>query len=408
MAHTRLVDMEDTTNDIPTTGDEPVTSDEQPTAEAEDHPAAVESTSPIPLERERPKRRPLVSRTLIAILLGGASLIALALALATWYVSGIGIPVPDVTGVQEGVARARLAQAGLEVSTVERRFDVEPEGTVLSQNPRHGARLPRGGTVALVVSGGTEEFRMPDVIGMGINVARAQLEQSGLVVKIEAVDSDQPSDTVLETIPAPGALVRTSDIVRVRIAAEGSASQALLPFALQSSVFVIDPVPAEGTDVDPALEVSRRLRSLLEASGAQVIVTRSVAESQTPVAARAQKVSQAGGSVTAFIGLEIVDESPAGIGLLVPREGVQPDAQVTASVELADALLGNLAELDQSVTEGVLGSDPVVAATSAPAVRIRLGALASREDVAAFRDPSWSDTIARAIYRALGTEFSGP
>lgn len=395
--HTTLVNMEDTDNN-----------NEQLSESTPEEPLEIRETTMPLVERERPPRRPLVSRTLIAVGLGGAALLAIVLAVATWYVSGIGLIVPDVVGVQEGVARTRLAQAGLGVSTVERRFDIEPEGTVLSQSPGEGARLPRGGTVGLVVSAGTEEFIMPDVTGMGINVARAQLEQSGLVVRIEAVESDQPSDTVIETIPAPGSLVRTSDIVRVRIASDGNASEALLPFALQGRVFVLDPLPAIGADVDPALEVSRRLRSLLEASGAQVIVTRSVTETDAPAAARAQRAGESASGLTALIGLDVVPEVPTGLGVLVPAEGSLPEPQVRASENLADELVRILAEQHGQVTRASLNSDPVIAATSAPAVRVRLGALASREDVAAFRDPTWSDSVARSIYRALGEQYAGP
>ncbi|MDY0088144.1 MAG: PASTA domain-containing protein [Coriobacteriia bacterium] len=343
---------------------------------------------------------------MLGTVLGVAALIALTLAFGTYYVTGIGFEVPDVTGLEEGVARARLAQAGLKVSTVERRFDPSPEGTVLSQSPLSGTRLPRGGGVGLVVSAGTEEFSMPDVVGMGINVARAQLEQAGLVVKIEAVDSDQPVDTVLETIPAAGSAVRTSDIVRVRIATNRGVSEALLPFAFQGMTFVIDPVSVKGAQVDSPLEVARRLRSLLEASGASVVVTRSVAETDTPVATRAQRAAETTGSIVALVGLDIVAETPAGMGVLTPDAATLPSAQVTASEEFADVLIGMLGGQGMNAARAQAGSDPVMAATSAPAVRVRLGALASREDMAAFLDPAWSDTVARAIYRALGERYA--
>ncbi|MBW6468458.1 MAG: PASTA domain-containing protein [Coriobacteriia bacterium] len=372
---------------------------------------AVEETPdavPVVLvERDRPRRRPLVPRAVWAGVLGVTAVFALLVAVGMWYVSGIGIPVPDVTGIQEGVARARLAQAGLAVSTVERRFDPEPQGTVLSQNPSFGARLPRGGAVALVVSAGTEEFVMPDVIGQGINVARAQLEQAGLVVRIEAVDSEQPADTVLETIPAPGVTVRTSDVVRLRVASDGTASSALLPFALQGMVFVIDPEPIEGSEVDPAMEVSRRLRSLLEASDAQVVVTRQAGEVDIELATRAQRAAEASAPVTVLIGLDVMPQAPVGLGVLVPGDDTLPATQVEASARFADVLIEVLSEQEDGVTRAMLGSDPVAAATAAPVVRVRLGSLDSREDAAAFRDPGWSDGIARAIYRAIGEHFAG-
>lgn len=363
-------------------------------------------TPALVIERERPRRRPLVPRSLLAVVLGATAAVALGISLITWYVAGVGILVPDVTDITEGVARARLAQAGLAVSTVERRFDIRPAGTVLAQEPGEGTRLPRGGTVALVVSAGTEEFVMPDVTGVDITVARGQLEQRGLVVKIEAVDSDEPSDTVIETIPAPGVTVRTSDIVRVRIASDGTASTALLPFPLERAVFVIDPQPVSAEDIDPPMEVARRLRSLLEASGARVVITRSVSEGDMTLADRAQRAAETTSTVTAVIGLDVARDAPTGVGIAVPGEGTVPPTQVDASQDLAEGLAVIFGEAGTAATLGTLGSDPVAAATSAPAIRVRLGAFESREDAAAFRDPSWSDTVARAIYRSLGERFA--
>lgn len=246
---------------------------------------------------------------------------------------------------------------------------------------------------------------MPDVVGKGVNVARAQLEQSGLVVRIETVDSDLPRDTVLETIPAPRAIVRTSDIVRVRVAAPYEPSDLLMPFELRGTLFVIDPAPVPGGEGDPPLEVTRRLRSLLEASGATVIVTRTVTETDTPLATRAQRAQAASAAVTAVVGFDVVAEAPPGLGVAVPGPGDLPPAQLAGSESLADNAVRVLTELGTPVPRALLGSDPVAAATSAPIVRITLGALASREDVAAFRDPRWSDSVARSVYRTLGERY---
>jgi N-acetylmuramoyl-L-alanine amidase len=47
----------------------------------------------------------------------------------------------------------------------------------------------------------------------------------------------------------------------------------------------------------------------------------------------------------------------------------------------------------------------VLGAADTPWARIQLGSYASREDAAKFADPNWEDTIARAIYRALGALY---
>ncbi len=359
------------------------------------------------VSRERLPRRALLSRATALAVLGSFVLLLLIVAAIVWYGTGMLVTVPDITGIQEGVARTRLGQNGLTVASVERRFDAQPAGTVLLQDPASGVRVRRGSGVALVVSAGTEEFSMPDVIGLGIVVARAQLEQRGLVVHIEAVESDAAPDTVLETIPAPGATVRTSDVVRVRIASEESVPSVLLPFPLHDEVFVIDPSPVPSGEVDAPLEATRRLRSLLEAAGARVVVTRSVTDTDVAPAARAQRAAETTPSITAVIGIDATDSAPGGLAVLVPeQEGVAGDRFAVSSL-LADEIIDVLGQPDSPVQRVVLPPDPVANAVSSPLVRVRLGSFAVREDTAAFRDPTWSDSVAQAIYRALGRQFSG-
>lgn len=356
------------------------------------------------VDRERPRRRPLVPRVVFLGAAAFAVLASVAIAFGGWALAGASVAVPDVTGLTEGVARTRIAQAGLTLGSVERRFDEQPAGTVLSQFPDAELLVRRGTSVALVVSAGTEEFVMPDVLGLGITVARGLLEQAGLVVRIEAVESEEPIDTVVETVPAPGARVRTSEIVRVRIAAEGTTTSALLPFRMEGLLFVIDPAPPANGDVDITFEVSRRLRSLVEASGGRVVVTRSANETDAPAPVRAERAVETTEGVTAFIGLDAPEMAPGGLAVLV-RDAQPPGTPDPISAILQDALVATLSELDVPVQRVSLEQDVVSEGFGVPAARVRLGALAVNEDVAAFRDPTWSDGIARAIYRALGERF---
>ncbi len=356
------------------------------------------------VDRPRPERAPLIPRRTVIFAAAALGVFLLLVAGAIFYLATLRVTVPDLAGLTEGVARTRLARVGLEISTVERRFDPLPAGTVLSQDPPPDTVVTRGGGVALVVSAGTEEFPMPDVVGMSVNVARAQLEQRGLVVRIEPVPSDLPVDTVLETLPAPGATVRTSDIVRVRIAAESTASDALLPYRLQDTLFVLDPSPGLPGEVDASFEVTRRLRSLLEASGASVVVLRSVNETELASAVRTERAAEVTATVTALIGIDAMTQPPGGFAV-VSIEGV-PEGGPT--LRLIDEVATILAEGDRPVVKAVLGSDPVLDAVEAPGVRVRVGSYAVPEDLAAFRDPTWSDTVARALYRALGERFGAP
>lgn len=356
------------------------------------------------VDRPRHPRRRLIPKSTIAAVAGVILTFALIIGAGIWYTTNQRVSVPNLIGLSEGVARTQLAREGLHISSVERRFNESPAGTVLSQDPGEGSIVSRGSGIALVVSGGTEEFLMPDVTGLSITVARAQLEQRGLVVRIEAVPSEEASDTVLETIPAAGATVRTSDIVRIRIAAVGTASSALLPFELQERVFILDPAPGLPGEVDASLEVVRRLRSLLEASGARVVVTRSVTETEVALATRVERAAETTTSVTAFISIEAAVDPPGGLAV-IDLDGVPAGGP---SRRLSDEVVRFLGEDERPVLRSTVAIDPLLEAVAAPSVRVRIGSYGVPEDTAAFRDPSWSDTVARSLYRALGERFSGP
>ncbi len=64
------------------------------------------------------------------------------------------LPVPDVVGLEEGPARAKLLEAGLLVGEVQFRASSSPAGTVLAATPPAGSLLAASGTVSLVISDG--------------------------------------------------------------------------------------------------------------------------------------------------------------------------------------------------------------------------------------------------------------
>jgi hypothetical protein len=311
------------------------------------------------------------------------------------------VSVPDVVGLEQEVALILLEESGLTPDVAEELFDPAPKGTVLEQSPTPGADLPRGSSVRLVVSAGTEEFALPDVIGSNVRIAQAQLEQLGLVVRIDTVESEAASDTVVMSNPAPGATVRSSDIVRLTISGQSAATPALLPYGLETVSFVIDPAPVPPGSVDAPAEVARRLQSLLEASGARVMLTRSTTTSDTTEAARAASVT---GVWTAVIGIDVRATGEPGLSVLILSTGVSP-AVASGSQEMARVLAEQLSQDGTAVEVGTLESDQVLLLSGSPGVRIQLGALSSPEDTAAFRDPAWSDTTARAIYQAVGERF---
>jgi hypothetical protein len=353
------------------------------------------------VDRVRPLRRRLIPKEVFVY--SAAALGALVLvAVVVGYVSGKRMmPVPDVVGLEEPAAMQRLEELGLAGEVVERLFNPAPAGTVLEQTPDGGSELTEGSAVQLVVSAGTEEFELPDVLGVNVRIARAQLEERGLVVKIDTIESDLPSDTVVMTNPSPGATVRTSDIVRLTVSGQGSATSALLPYPLDNTSFVIDPSDVPPGSIDAPAEVARRLQSLLEASGAQVLITRSANSTDTTEMGRASVVT---GTWTAVVGLDVSQTGDPGLAVLTLSTGQSP-AIASASAGMAEALISGLGRTGADVSTGQLEQDQVLLLSGSAGVRVRLGSASDPADASAFRDPAWSDELARVVYQAIGERF---
>jgi len=350
------------------------------------------------LERVRPLRPPLVSQAVWIAL--GAAVVAVALIIAAFatFSAMSRVAVPDVTGTSLGVARARLAQVGLKATVAERRFSTLPVDQVIAQRPGFGTQAQRGDTVMLVVSGGSEEFRMPDVVGDGMVLAKGVLEARGLIVAIDEVISDNASDTVLASTPAAGAIVRTGDTVRLQVATSRVPGVQLQPYSLKGVGIIIDPdVPIAGA-TDVSMDVARRLGALLEASGASVTLLRTGSTGQNADSDRARKAAES--TATVAVGLTVKANGQAGrVAMYSPTAVV---SQVATSGALAEQVAAELARSAPPAATQSVGGDNVFDAVRIPWTRVQLGVATQRADQSAFTDPDWADAVARSIYTALG------
>ncbi len=126
------------------------------------------------------------------------------------------VEVPGVVGMPLEQALDELEALGLVGDVVEERFDEQvPEGAIVEQLPRAGETVLRGDQVRLVVSKGGRPFALPDVRGQKQAEARALLEELGLVVEVETVDTvfSFRRGNVADTNPPPGTQVRRGDEV---------------------------------------------------------------------------------------------------------------------------------------------------------------------------------------------------
>ncbi len=118
-----------------------------------------------------------------------------------------GPAVPDVTGMIEAEARAKLEIEGF-VMKVEHEFsDTVPEKKIISQLPLAGTNVDSGSTVTVIISDGEEkpEAEVPDIIGKDKDTAIAMLTEANLIydsISEESNDSVAPNVVLSQTVAA--------------------------------------------------------------------------------------------------------------------------------------------------------------------------------------------------------------
>src|SRR6202022_1142977 len=93
------------------------------------------------------------------------------------------VTVPDVTGKTASQAQSALETAGLVYASTEDFSETVAVGVVISSSPTRGTSAPKGSTVAAVVSKGPRPFAMPNLVGLGVQAAKARATGLGLVVR---------------------------------------------------------------------------------------------------------------------------------------------------------------------------------------------------------------------------------
>jgi len=139
-------------------------------------------------------------------------LLLAAAGFAGWYVftkiqdqlaANATVPVPNVVGIRELNAKAKLEGAGL-VPRVERAASTEHDkGIVLDQRPDGGARVQKGDEVTIIVSTGVPQATVPAVVGMDYGAAVDALNEVNLQAKRKNVFSQKPPGQVVAQDPAP-------------------------------------------------------------------------------------------------------------------------------------------------------------------------------------------------------------
>jgi beta-lactam-binding protein with PASTA domain len=124
--------------------------------------------------------------------------------------------VPNVVGMRDSDARARLQEAGFRVSSSSVTSN-RPTGTVISQDPSGGTVVARGARVLITVSGGPRVRTVPDVVGETEAAARRILRDAGFTVRTvdRAVTDPARDGVVIEQNPRAGARVQGTTQVTI-------------------------------------------------------------------------------------------------------------------------------------------------------------------------------------------------
>ncbi|MGH9037913.1 MAG: PASTA domain-containing protein, partial [Acidimicrobiia bacterium] len=101
------------------------------------------------------------------------------------------VAVPEVAGLAEGEARARLEAAGLVMAAEPRTSRDQPAGSVVEQNPGASALAAPGSTVTVVVSTGPPRVvSVPGVLGRTVDEVVRALAEAGLVAEVVVAEPD--------------------------------------------------------------------------------------------------------------------------------------------------------------------------------------------------------------------------
>jgi serine/threonine-protein kinase len=130
------------------------------------------------------------------------------------------IPVPDVAGLDAGLAQSLVAAAGLTVSQVESVQAASPTGLAMMTRPPAGTALAPGAGLTVVVSRGAPTIPIPDLLGMGSGDARTRLEMEGLQLGTvtRRRTSEASPGTVVGQRPAAGTLAAPGTVIDIVVA----------------------------------------------------------------------------------------------------------------------------------------------------------------------------------------------
>ena len=212
------------------------------------------------------------------------------------------IEIEDVTGLSYEQAKATLEQQGFIVNKSESYNDSVAKGNVISQNPAGGRKVTKGTAVALVVSLGEDKVRVPNVIGLDLDMAKSELAAAGIQVGTveEVFDMAQEAGKVCYQSYPVGSYIEKNVSVNLQI----SKGEKPATYAYKANIEAPTAAEAPGYKEGDVVEVS------LVTEDGKILLSTST--SSFPIAADYAGITASKGTITMTYSYIVVPETSAG------------------------------------------------------------------------------------------------
>ncbi|MCX6167953.1 MAG: PASTA domain-containing protein [Ignavibacteriales bacterium] len=155
-----------------------------------------------------------------------------------YYVSGTESKVPNVIGKNKDEAIKILQDANFNPIVQTSRFDEKfQKNEVIFQKPEAGVIVKENRRIYLTVSGGDPMIRVPSLISKTLRDATLSLERLGLIVgKIDSVESEFPSDIIVEQQYMEGREIAKGSTINIKISVGPKIGMVRVPNLLSKSL----------------------------------------------------------------------------------------------------------------------------------------------------------------------------
>jgi eukaryotic-like serine/threonine-protein kinase len=132
--------------------------------------------------------------------------------------------VPVLVGTQRSVAVQQIRGRGLEPSVSEAESG-QPQGEVIRQSPSAGTEVDPGSAVAIVVSAGKQQARVPNVIGKLRSEAVQAMRAAGLTPTVEEEETELPGKVgrAIDQFPPPASELEPGETVTIVVGKKAAA-----------------------------------------------------------------------------------------------------------------------------------------------------------------------------------------